>query len=359
LIGAQSQQGPAIGSLTVSPGSVAAGSVVTFGVHGVAASSGTVSTVYVYRDANNNGQYDAGDPMVGSTTGIRGGEASIAVNTSGLAAGSYRYLTRALDSNSRWSAAASVTLTVLAADDHGNAPAAATAVGIPSSTQGVINASGDRDWFKFQATAGSTYTAATQLGTLRDSVLYLYDRNGAAVLSSNDDYGSSLASQITWKAAASGTYYLVVAGYGNSYTGSYTLSVRAQNSAAAIAAAKQLMPLSQLEMGSGVALAWMAMESRDLSSAASHNTADTFGAALPATDAQASAHDDVFSRLAAIETSIADVSGPLTPLQSEVAHSAADQALPAARDEGTAEALSACCPLERHVVDEIFGLLGP
>ena len=99
----------------------------------------------------------------------------------------------------------------------------AAAIAVPSATAGTIETRGDTDWFKFQATAGKTYVFTVGLGTLRDSVLSLYGLNGATRLASNDDYGPTAASQITWKAPASGTYYVVVGAYGNSLTGSYTL----------------------------------------------------------------------------------------------------------------------------------------
>ncbi len=104
LIEADLPQGPTIASLTASSSSVAAGSTVTLTAHGLADSSGTVTTVDVYRDANNNGQYDASDPLVGSTTTIAGGNASIALSTSGLTQGTYRYFVRAVDNHSQWSA---------------------------------------------------------------------------------------------------------------------------------------------------------------------------------------------------------------------------------------------------------------
>ena len=109
--------------------------------------------------------------------------------------------------------------------------ATAVAVGIPGSPAGAIEKTADLDWFKLQAAAGNAYVFTVALGTLPDSVLYLYDTNGAKQLAFNDDYGSSTASQITWTAPASGTYYLVVGGYGSS-VGSYTLSTAVKQAAA-------------------------------------------------------------------------------------------------------------------------------
>jgi subtilisin family serine protease len=246
LLGGQSQQGPVVASLTASSSSVMAGASVTFAAQGIANVSGSTSGLYLYSDANNNGQCDAGDPIVGSTATIVGGNASVQLNTKGFAPGAYRFFARAVDGSGHWSSAVAATLTVLPADDHGDNAATATAVGGPSSTVGTIGVPGDVDWFKFQATAGQHYTLATVLGTLRDSGLSLYAANGTTLLAANDDYGSSLASRIDWTAPASGTYYLAVAGYGNTCTGTYTLNVQTQNSAPVLPPiADRTMPHSQ------------------------------------------------------------------------------------------------------------------
>ncbi|MDP6494372.1 MAG: hypothetical protein QGI09_02865, partial [Dehalococcoidia bacterium] len=49
-------------------------------------------------------------------------------------------------------------------DDHGNAISGATAVELPSSTEGVIEYVGDRDYLSFQAQAGTTYVIGTAGG---------------------------------------------------------------------------------------------------------------------------------------------------------------------------------------------------
>jgi subtilisin family serine protease len=246
LIEAGLPQGPTIASLTTSSSSVTAGSAVTLTAHGLAASSGNVTNVYFYQDTNNNGQYDSGDAQVASTTTIAGGVASASVNTSGLAQGTYRYFARALDNQGRWSAAASTTLAVLPGDDYGNTAATAGLIAAPGSLQGVIGAIGDVDWFQFQAQAGKVYVLSTQLGTLKDSVLCLYDRNGTTLLARDNDSGGNLASRITWTAPTSGTYYLAVAANGNVYTGSYGLSIQTQNSAPVLATiADQTMSSAQ------------------------------------------------------------------------------------------------------------------
>jgi subtilisin family serine protease len=115
-------------------------------------------------------------------------------------------------------------------DDHGGSAATATTVAVSSATAGTLEANGDTDWFAFQAVAGKSYVINVQLGTLDDSVLYLYGVNGTTQLAYNDDYGSGTGSQITWTAPSSGAYYLAVGGYGSSGTGTYTLNVQTQSS---------------------------------------------------------------------------------------------------------------------------------
>ncbi len=136
-------------------------------------------------------------------------------------------------------------MTIIPSDDYGNSAAAAAAIGLPSSTSGTIESVGDVDWFKFQAVAGKTYVFTVGLGTLPDSVLYLYDKSGAAQLAFNDDYGSGGGSQITWTAPTGGTYYVVVRGYGSS-VGTYTLTAAGQDAAPVLAPiGNQTLPYSQ------------------------------------------------------------------------------------------------------------------
>jgi len=246
LLDVQAPQGPAIGSLVAVPGSINVGAAVSLRASGIADSSGTVTSVSFALDSNNNGQYDATDTALGSTSSVVNGQASITVGTSGWTAGSYRILARAQDSEGLWSSWVSTTLTVLPPDDYGNSAAAAATVGVPSSTTGAIETGGDVDWFKFQAVAGKSYLVTVGLGTLPDSLLYLYDTNGAKQLAFNDDYGSGSASQIAWTAPTAGVYYLVVAGYGGSDLGTYRLSVEGQNSAPVLAPiGNQTLPYSQ------------------------------------------------------------------------------------------------------------------
>jgi len=75
-----------------------------------------------------------------------------------------------------------------------------------------MHTDGDQDWVKFHAAVGVTYTiATTNTGGYADTVLYLYDVDGATSIASNDDYpGMWPSSRIDWQPAANGIYYVQV-----------------------------------------------------------------------------------------------------------------------------------------------------
>ncbi|MCE5266404.1 MAG: S8 family serine peptidase [Planctomycetaceae bacterium] len=227
LLTASQPQGPTLASLAPASTSVTAGAALTLRAGGITDPSGTITQVLFYRDANNNGQLDAADPLVASTNALNGGAASVAVSTAGMTAGVYRYFAKAVDNHFRTSTVATTTVNVLAGDDFGNSAATAGIIAASGVTSGKLEVVGDTDWFAFQAEAGKTYTFSTQLGTLRDSLLSLYAGNGTTRLAFNDDYGSSLSSRIVWKATSSGTCYLVVGAYGSRLSGTYVLNVQA------------------------------------------------------------------------------------------------------------------------------------
>ena len=117
-----------------------------------------------------------------------------------------------------------VTITVSdIVDDHPNSAGNATPVEIGVAVQGELEYEGDGDFFAFEATAGESYELDVTLGTLQDSVLDLYDADGTW-LDSNDDYGDSTASRLTWTAPSTGTYYVEVTDFGSG-TGTYTLTI--------------------------------------------------------------------------------------------------------------------------------------
>ena len=110
-------------------------------------------------------------------------------------------------------------------DDHGNSEGSATPLNATGreDIQGALDYDGDIDYFHMLANSGRTYQIDVTLGTLDNSVVKLYDEDGA-LLDSNDDYGGTLASRLYWEAPSTSNFelYIAVEGHG---TGTYTLTV--------------------------------------------------------------------------------------------------------------------------------------
>ena len=82
---------------------------------------------------------------------------------------------------------------------------------------------GQIDWFGIQLEAGERYRFDLVGKTLRDPYLYLRDGAGE-LLTYDDDSGSGLNSQITYRATTDGRFFLDVGAYADSRVGTYTLS---------------------------------------------------------------------------------------------------------------------------------------
>lgn len=110
-------------------------------------------------------------------------------------------------------------------DDHGNTAATATVFTLNSSNTGtkagVIEKSGDVDFFRFNATKNGTITFTTQATGSLDTILTVYNSSGQ-VVTSNDDY-SGLNSRVRFAVTAGQSYYVRVSGYSTS-TGGYNLN---------------------------------------------------------------------------------------------------------------------------------------
>ena len=112
------------------------------------------------------------------------------------------------------------------ADDYANTTATTGSVGVNSSTTGKIDWSGDYDWFKVNLVAGTTYQLRENRISLGDSYLYFHNSSGATIATDHNSGGGN-NSLITFKPTTSGTYYLDAGG--NSTTGTYTVSVTADD----------------------------------------------------------------------------------------------------------------------------------
>ena len=105
-------------------------------------------------------------------------------------------------------------------DDHGDTPDNGTSIEVGEIVEGRLEAH-DTDYFRFTAEEGQFYQIDVALGTLDDSIVYLYDGDGS-FLDNNDDHGGTYASRLFWEAPSSGERYVTVEGYG---IGTYTLTV--------------------------------------------------------------------------------------------------------------------------------------
>lgn len=97
-------------------------------------------------------------------------------------------------------------------DDHGNSAPSATALTLPVSTAGVLEAPGDVDWFSFAADAGAHYLFSVRAESLPFASITLYDVNGVS--------GLPFINGTPWTAPDAGVYYIEVSGIG---TGEYAL----------------------------------------------------------------------------------------------------------------------------------------
>jgi YVTN family beta-propeller protein len=118
-----------------------------------------------------------------------------------------------------------------------NTPATARSLPLDRSSQNhTFHVTGDEDWFRFQASAGTIYTVTTSnllsavdpLGGIAhtDTIMFLYDSNSTSELARNDDYlPNNLASRIVWSAPHSGWFYIrVMDFYGRGLCLGYTIT---------------------------------------------------------------------------------------------------------------------------------------
>lgn len=97
-----------------------------------------------------------------------------------------------------------------------NSPATARSITVNGAAQNHnFHIAGDQDWVTFNATSGTVYTIRTSgLQSSADTVLALFANNGSLLLTQNDDYGGSLASQIVWTATANAPLHVRVTNFG-------------------------------------------------------------------------------------------------------------------------------------------------
>ena len=145
---------------------------------------------------------------------------------------------------------APLTLPEPAGADLAADPSSTGRVAVGETATGNIESAGDRDWFAVELVAGRTYTIdlrgrPTADGTLSDPYLRgIHDAQGNLLSgTTNDDWGGTYNSRVTFTASESGTHY-IAAGAFSSRQGTYELAVT-DNSPPAPAPEPPATPLQQ------------------------------------------------------------------------------------------------------------------
>jgi hypothetical protein len=116
------------------------------------------------------------------------------------------------------------------ASEPDNTAATAHAIATNGVAEGHTLTLGDKDWYRFSATANLLYLIQSH-GSLRPA-LYLYNTDGATLLTSANTGYTDTSATVVWFCPASGTYYFrdtAISTYGY---GSYQTSVSGYDSAA-------------------------------------------------------------------------------------------------------------------------------
>ena len=120
-------------------------------------------------------------------------------------------------------------------DDYSGSTSTIGRLSVGGNSTGVIEKSGDTDWFAITLIAGSSYkfSLTASANGLGDPMLKLYGPSGTLILS-DDDSGPGLDSEILYQPSSGGTYYLEARTSTSSYavgsaTGTYSISASSQN----------------------------------------------------------------------------------------------------------------------------------
>ncbi|MGB8982199.1 MAG: peptidoglycan DD-metalloendopeptidase family protein [Anaerolineales bacterium] len=112
-------------------------------------------------------------------------------------------------------------------NDHHDGSSAVQTNG--TSVNNLFDIAQDEDWFQFEAMTGRNYLLqTTDLAAGVDTILEVYDTDGAALLASNDNYGTGSASLVQWQAPGDGIYFVRVAqaaGSAFGCTSSYDINI--------------------------------------------------------------------------------------------------------------------------------------
>lgn len=111
-------------------------------------------------------------------------------------------------------------------DDFGSTPGSAGVLMTEGATSGSLEVFGDRDWFRLDVTAGTSYGIALNGTTLTDPILRIYDSAGR-LIGTDDDSGEGLNALFSFTADRTDTYFVSAGGYGDFYEGDYVIAAAA------------------------------------------------------------------------------------------------------------------------------------
>src|SRR5262245_49510689 len=114
-------------------------------------------------------------------------------------------------------------------DAIGDDTSTTTVLNIGSSMSSLIDAGGDKDFFRVTLTAGQAYHFTVDglaPGALVDPYLEVRDASGA-IVDEDDDGGAGTNSSTMFIAPTTGPYYLAVRAFGATQTGNYTVTAQA------------------------------------------------------------------------------------------------------------------------------------
>ena len=181
--------------------------VVTF-----AASSGDVETLTL----NLTGVTDYSAAIDAALGLPRSGDGTLQVSQGDTITVTYEDLDDGLSGVTTLSDSATILI-----DDHGSTFEEATAVALPASIAGELEAITDQDWFVFGATEGVQYELGFSLVSLTFGELTLYDTDGVTELDST----RFSSREILWTAPTTGKYYLSLDSTSIPRAGTYEVSV--------------------------------------------------------------------------------------------------------------------------------------
>ncbi len=176
------------------------------------------------------------DDIVRIPTGFSGGSVAVSCDPDVYALGrpadgslfsTLPAASRSGNAASRYADSTSGVLTAATGGDHGDSQSTATAVDIPSTTPGRLDA-GDWDYFRVELDQAGSFTAETTGST--DTYGWVESGDGF-VLDWSDDDGDGNNFRVVTDTLEAGTYYVVVDGYSSNTSGNYELVLSEEGAA--------------------------------------------------------------------------------------------------------------------------------